>query len=719
MTKTIVRYLAALAFLACLNFPAKGGAIIEGDTGDGMLTKTQLNNQNYHNWEDLEVGGLYNGDNGNMVDAFPLPYLAPGQQVTGATISFYQEGHWYTPTTNVQLYGLNRVSLTDPTPLVSDWYVGANDTANTLLDATFATPSTPLNSAVTYSGSNLVNFVQKQYANAAFAGQDTSSTRYIFFRLSPSASQSGMNNYVFASARHRNRNFHPTLALTISNGISNIAGRLQFSFTLPTNATTSAGVYNTSTGALIRTLWNNVQFQAGTNYGVWDGKDSTGALVSTGANYQIKLIYHNVQYIWDGTIGNTSKAQSGLSAYTSISQPTSMAVGGNSVFYAVGYNEQQTPFHSFTVGNPQVSNLIGGTNSNVYAAITLVTADATRSYWAKTVGGVSASDTYIIAINNSDSSFYTFPKGTNMTNQVYASSMDFDSTAGQPNSATGIAVQKTGSYLFASHGNLNVVRVFDKVQGNLVGSFAVTDPGMVATTANGDVWVVANATTTPVLRRYTFANGTATLKTSITGLVQPLGVGCSSDDSVVVVADGGSSQQIKAFNNSTGAAAWTYGKLGGMNANGPDINGNTFMFGPSTYIAFQADNTFWVGDGLNRRIVHLAMNGSTVSYVETISYVNISYDCTVDLTDPTRVFDTWTEFSCNYSLPLGGTNGSWTMVKNWSAGLPTDVNHQYQGFRSGLGNVVTLSNGHTYALLANFATVKTDLIELSHTGPPA
>ena len=44
------------------------------------------------------------------------------------------------------------------------------------------------------------------------------------------------------------------------------------------------------------------------------------------------------------------------------------------------------------------------------------------------------------------------------------------------------------------------MRVFDKVQGTALGSFAVTNPGHLATTANGDVWVISSGTTPTVTR---------------------------------------------------------------------------------------------------------------------------------------------------------------------------------------------------------------------------
>jgi hypothetical protein len=696
---------------------AHAGAVIEGDPADGGVLANGVNTGYYGDNLTQAVGQQYFSDVGNIVEPFALPYLAPGQTVTGATISFYLDSA-ASPSANVQLYGLTRVSATSPTVTTADWYVGANDTANTLLTGTFATPSTATSSTVTYSGGNLTSFIQKQYANSAFASAPLSSTRYIFFRLNPDSGGGNYAAYLFGTSRNPNRLYHPTLALTISGGLSNVAGRLQFAFNLPQQSITSAGVYNPSTGALIRTLWNNIQYSAGMNYGAWDGNDDSGNAVASGTSYQIKLIYHNVQYVWAGTVGNTSSNTSGPNVHRSYLPMSDMSIGGGTAYFAVGYNELQDCFNDFTVGSPQVSNQIQQGFSDCYSNFDYVAADGTRSYWAKCGGGVGVNVTYIVALNNADGSNYTFPNGTapSGANQLYKSCIDFNSSTSPSTPAGGLAVQQSGNDLFVSHPNLNLVRVFDKVQGTLLGSFAVTAPGRLATTANGDVWVISNATP-PVVSRYTFASGKATVVQTITGLVNPVAVGVSADDSLLLVADGGASDQIKAFNNSTGASAWTYGALGGYPVQGPAINSNTFDFQTNTFVAFQADNTFWVMDTGNDRYLHFSINGSTLNYIEQIAYVPCSYCAAVDKTDPTRAYDMFFEYSINYSLPMAGTNGSWTLTHNWGYGLPNDSAHNYFGFQNGIKSAATLSNGRVYAFLNNYATGRADLFELSATGP--
>jgi len=343
MIRSFFRFFLQVALLASLVGAARAGAIIEGQGSDAMVDQSAVSDGAYATLYDAPIGGLYGSTVGVLVEPFLLPYLAPGQTVTGASIAFYFEQPNGTENYNMQLYGLNRVSTTSSLPLESDWYAGADDTANTLLDANFVTPTTTVNQAVTYSGSNLATFIQNQYANAAFSGASLSTPRYIFFRVSPN-SQSLYNDYKVATSRNPNRTYHPMLSLTISNGITAIAGRLQFSFNLPQASVTSAGVYNTSTGALIRTLWSNIQYQQGTNYGVWDGNNDSGTAVPTGSNYEIKLIYHNVQYVFQGMVGNTSASQSGVNVYHSFGKIYDMSIAGSAAYYTLDTTRRAIPF---------------------------------------------------------------------------------------------------------------------------------------------------------------------------------------------------------------------------------------------------------------------------------------------------------------------------------------------------------------------------------------
>ena len=129
------------AVLVAMNGTARAGAVVEGDPADGGVLKNSVNSGYYNTWLTQAVGQQVLLDVGNIVEPFALPYLAPGQTVTGATISFYLTSKASPVSANVQLYGMNRVSTSSPTVTTSDWYSGTNDTSNTLLSPTLATPS--------------------------------------------------------------------------------------------------------------------------------------------------------------------------------------------------------------------------------------------------------------------------------------------------------------------------------------------------------------------------------------------------------------------------------------------------------------------------------------------------------------------------------------------------------------------------------------------------
>ena len=130
------------------------------------------------------------------------------------------------------------------------------------------------------------------------------------------------------------------------------AGQTTINFTLKSSYTTSAGVYSAK-GNLVRTLWRAVRYSAGQHRASWDGKDDNGNIAPDG-QYRFRILYHNVRYQWDGVIGNTSRANTGPTVHRAAGLPTAYAIasleGGKSrVYYAAGYNEQQSPFHRFDV----------------------------------------------------------------------------------------------------------------------------------------------------------------------------------------------------------------------------------------------------------------------------------------------------------------------------------------------------------------------------------
>jgi len=495
-------------------------------------------------------------------------------------------------------------------------------------------------------------------------------------------------------------------------------------FTLTDGYTTSAGVFKPD-GTLVRTLWGKVAYPAGSQSYVWDDKDDAGLTVPAGT-YQFKVVYHNIDYTWEGTIGNTSSTFNGYTRRAFI-MVTDLATDGTDLYSAMGYNENQPGVQRSRITDPQTASY------SVPKCITTtyyhITTDGTWYYMASTGQGVDfgRNYTFVHARKVSDNTFATFANGTSLCLQshpsggcyvehTFPSAIDVESGNAHP--ATGIAVQKTGSILAVAHGNLNEVRLIDKTTGFDIADIVITNPKKIAFAPNGDLWVISGTT----VQRFDGATlgTTNTPVTTISGFSSPQSVSVHpSDNDVVLVADAGTSQQVKAYTR-TGASLWTYGTLGGGYATDAAVTTTKLSFASGrTFVTAMADGSFWVSDTGNDRILHIS---SSRTYIEQVQYIPAAYVATSDPKFPSRVLGhSWLEFQVDYSKPLlpgdpfaAGGNNSWKLIKNWSGAVPAD----YRGavLYEGITCVVTLSNGRTYGLLRNFTTSKRAVVELPATG---
>jgi hypothetical protein len=218
--------------------------------------------------------------------------------------------------------------------------------------------------------------------------------------------------------------------------------------------------------------------------------------------------------------------------------------------------------------------------------------------------------------------------------------------------------------------------------------------------------MISNGTT---VAKYTVnSNGTLTTATlTLSGLVQPQSVSVSYDGSTVVVCDGGSAQQVKAFSNSTGVSSWTLGTAGGYN-NSPSVTNTKFYFSDlrGNYpcsITYNTDGSFWVVDYGNSRMLHFS---SSRTYIEQVAYLGRSYSSGLCGNDSSRVFSDYLEYAVDYTNPI---QQAWTLKNNWGYNIPANVDNQYTRFK----NVQTLSNGRTYAILLNTTTNLLQPVELT------
>jgi FlgD Ig-like domain len=507
--------------------------------------------------------------------------------------------------------------------------------------------------------------------------------------------------------------------------ISSVSGRAAttISFKLDEPCRTSAGVYKTD-GTLVRTLWSNVRYYAAGTYTTnWDGKDDSGNNVSAGT-YVAKVLENNVQYVWDGTIGNTSTAAYGFPIHRGFLFIQDLTVAGTNAFYCSGYNEGQYGFREFYTTSPQQlenewlwDTYVSGGGTNIVSAPGIAnrnwnftTADADRVYFACDASYDQKNNQLyglpgcIVASRVSDQSVAMFSSGSPITNT--SDCFPNGIYVGTQPGLSGLAVQLNGNILAAAVAPENKIYLFDKTTGatSSPASISINAPGRMNFATNGNLWV----TTSNSVVCFTNMNGTPAVALTITaGLSAPLAVAANSTNvDLVLVADGGSSQQVKAF-DTKGTSLWTYGLAGGYYTNGPAVANNKFWFQnftvnaistvrtaiPDTFITFASDGTFWVGDEWNNRIMHF---DDSQNYLEQIMYQPASYSVSVDKNNPSRVFNNFLEFNVDYTKPL---SNAWTLVNNWGN---VDTNHNIAGGASGgFYGLQTFANGRTYALIDN------------------
>ena len=486
-------------------------------------------------------------------------------------------------------------------------------------------------------------------------------------------------------------------------------------FELQEAATTSAGIYSTDS-ILIRTLWSNVRYAAGVHTVLWDRKDDFGKLANDGS-YVLKVMSNNIRYTWEGGhIGNTSDSMTGSSKHRYFSRPNSMAISGNYAYYTSGYAEGITSAYKFKLGQPQNKiAILNGAFKDVDQMGYFSACDGQYVFWAG-IDPFNTKVSFVYASSTKTDSEITFTGGNPLPmtyGRTYASALDIitDNDTAHP---SGLAVQKKGKFLFVAHQKINQVHVFDKRSGVMVQNLNFKAPRQMTVDTNDQIWMLTESNT---IKQYVVGiDGTLTSAgMSVTGTLDPLALAVSPDNAMILVADGGSSQQLKAFSLSTGQLLWTLGSYGGY-ASDPAVNHYKFFFSHreteirGTFIAFQPDHSFWVGDPGNERIQHFSADRT---FIENIMSLPHSYSVVADCNNPTRVFNEYLEFAIDYSKPLSANNGSWTLVRNWRYGVEKPY---YKDFRTNIfRNVITLGNGKTYATLTDWSVAdqpRPEIIEL-------
>jgi hypothetical protein len=483
--------------------------------------------------------------------------------------------------------------------------------------------------------------------------------------------------------------------------------------TLSAPSTTSAGVY-ASDGRLVRTLWSGRRLDAGAVAVAWDGRDDDGAPVPPGV-YAARVLAHNVRYVWEGVVGNTSRDKTGASVYRAYQPINDMAFDESGRgFYVIGYDEGQPGPHRFETKDPQrQAPLLRPDYRRVfrYAA-----ADNSVAYFANI--GLAAErgafnrvpETFVVAVDVTSGEAHRFATGVAV--DAWPNVIDYDrddrDSHGEFRSApTGIAVQRRGDLLFVAHGQLDEIRIFDKRTGERVGRIPAGGARDLDVAPDDSLWAIGRADGRATAVHYRPVGGEWREAGRIDAdLENPVAIAVSPLDGTIVVADAGT-DQLRAF-DSDGRAAWTLGQRGGYRSNGPAVTADKLWLaaGP-TYVAFEPDGTFWLGDPGNVRNLHYSRERRLLG---EIMYLNHSYVVAVDSSDPTRVFRHFLEFKVDYSAPI---ESSWKLVANWGGALDP---RRYAGSFDGLQAVHTLRNGRTYGVVRRYDLGINEVVELTPAG---
>ncbi|MCC6818552.1 MAG: hypothetical protein IT245_06665 [Bacteroidia bacterium] len=494
-------------------------------------------------------------------------------------------------------------------------------------------------------------------------------------------------------------------------------GSVHFSFNLDTISTTSAGIYSNS-GKLIRTLWNLKTLEAGTHDCEWDRLDDLGRLLlDTG--YYLRVLSNNVQYTWEGVIGNNSDSLTGSSKLRHFDRIHSMVVKGNWLYYAAGYAEGMPSCYKLNVNQPNRKyNILYDERENVDQNSDFVASDSQYVYWA----GYDPFDSrisFVYATDINSDTEVVFSNGQELKmhyGRTYLSSIAIDTfSSGR---ISGMAVQPNGDFLFIARSEINQLQIYSKSSGQLKRSHSFRSPMSLVSGKDGKLWMAY--ATDSILALYFDTSGSIDSVAINKRLPsRPLAMALSNQDSFVSIIFGDTFQQVYTYLSSMDTLVKILGQTGGYIQDN-FVYDDKFYFDDLVgslnrpYLCYDEIGGLWIGDVGNNRTLRFSANGVLLDKIE---YLPSFYSVAVDKNDSTRLFAEFLEYKIDYQQTLGPKNNSWRLHRNWRYAV--DSIHNNPGGISVLRNVVTLSNGRTYAFvdfLDSYYVRYPELIELPDTG---
>ncbi|MEJ6981974.1 FlgD immunoglobulin-like domain containing protein [Pedobacter sp. P351] len=463
-----------------------------------------------------------------------------------------------------------------------------------------------------------------------------------------------------------------------------------FSFTIQNASRTSAGIFK-SDGTLVRTLWNGVKYDAGSHQFQWDGKDDNGVIAATD-KYTAKVLSNNVDYQWEGVIGNTSTALTGSTKLRMFDPLTGMAVAGNTIYWSAGYNEGWPATYKTSISNPNSKTWIEPLKQS-NAVVEFVCTDGVRVFWSGYDPFDTEYESFVFATNVSDDIRVPFSEGIPVRMELgttYLNAITVKKTSRSISSIiTGLAVQTKGSYLFVSRKALNEIQVLDRITGKLIQTLSMQQPSTMKIDMDDNLWLSYNG---KVEKFNINSNGTIISTGIVIELSKADAIAVSPDNKVVSINDIASGK-VKSYSVSTGSYLWELGNEKNYMEDATvyddkfywkDINKEYH-----TFLSYMPDGSLYVGDPQNRRVQHFS---ESRTYIDNIMYQTSMYTTALDQNNVTRLFADFFEFKIDYSKPLTD-QASWKLTKNWGA----TINKKFDPEK--MKCITTFPNGRTYGRL--------------------
>lgn len=479
-----------------------------------------------------------------------------------------------------------------------------------------------------------------------------------------------------------------TIVILTPVAIDTSEHQYDYSFRLTSTAKVSVGMYKKRDSTLVRTLISGKTYTAGLHTEHFDGYSDDPTVLLPADSYFIRVIDSRFIATWEGArIGNTSTALTGSTKHRLFQPARSMVTSGTNVFVAGGYAEGWPAQYRFDTTTPGIKSWVGLLAATDQGTDFIAT-DGIRVYW----GGydpLQITETFVFATYLSNNGFVSFSTGvpaSMMWGHTYTSTISYRNAVNTI--ITGLDVQKTGNFLFTSRNGSAELECANKLTGAAMYKMNFPNITYVKIDRSDNLWAVHGDT----LEKYTINATTGIITTTgirITSISTLGGFDFSPDGTTVTVCDI-NQQVVKSFNTTTGAASWTLGTSGGYLTNSTVSNDKFYFRDPRethlTFVAYQADGSFYVGDPGNYRMQHYNADRTFANRIMSIGTI---YNTFTDPNDSTRLFVDLLEFEMNYTQPL---ETAWTLKRNWGGNFLDTYNRGNFLIRP-----VTLSNGRTYA----------------------